>query len=87
MELAMYQPVPLPPALAAFAAVTDFLQTKELARYLGCARQTIFKAYSATGNYLGIRPVKLQNGALLWPINELAHMLAGGADELPSYRT
>lgn len=75
----MYQTVPLPPALANLASVTDFLQTKELALYLRCACQTIFKAYSATGNFLGIRPVKLSNGSLRWPIKDVARVLAGGA--------
>jgi hypothetical protein len=75
----MYQAAPLPTTLANLAAVTDFLQTKELAIYLRCAAQTIFKAYSATGNYLGIRPVKLSNRSLLWPIKDVARVLAGGA--------
>jgi hypothetical protein len=74
----MTQSVPIPSALAELAGVTDFLLTEELARYLRCADQTIRKAYSATGNYRGIRPVK-PGGRLLWPITEVARMLAGGA--------
>lgn len=74
----MNQSVPMYPALAELARVTDFLQTEELARYLGCKTQTIFKAHSATGSYLGIRPVKPGN-RLLWPITELVRVLTGAA--------
>jgi hypothetical protein len=71
-------PVPMPPALAEIAARTDHLVTSELALVLRRATQTIRKAYSATGHYLGIRPRKLGN-RLLWPIDDVAQVLAGGA--------
>ena len=69
----------LPPALARIAAEgTDHLVTNELASYLRCASQTIRKAYSLTGHYLGVRPLKLGN-RLLWPINDVAQLLPRGA--------
>jgi hypothetical protein len=74
----MNQSVPMPSPLAELAAVTDFLLTDELAHYLRCKAQTIRKAYSSTGNYLGIRPVK-PGSRLLWPLTEVTRMLAGGA--------
>jgi hypothetical protein len=70
--------VPMPPTLAEIAAGTDHLVTEELARLLRRASQTIRKAYSQTGHYLGIRPVKLGN-RLLWPIKEVSTVLTGGA--------
>lgn len=70
--------VPLPPTLVAIAANTDYLRTEELANILCRASQTVRKAYCLTGNYLNIRPVKLGN-RLLWPIKEVAKVLARGA--------
>jgi len=75
----MQNTVLLSSALARIAAEgTDHLVTNELASYLRCASQTIRKAYSLTGHYLGIRPLKLGN-RLLWPINEVAQLLPKGA--------
>lgn len=75
---AMTHAVPMPPTLATIAAKTDYLRTEELANLLCRASQTIRKAYCLSGHYLSIRPVKLGN-RLLWPIKEVAKVLAGGA--------
>lgn len=75
---AMNHAAPMSPALATIAAKTDYLRTEELANILCRASQTIRKAYCLTGHYLSIRPVKLGN-RLLWPIKEVAKVLAGGA--------
>lgn len=69
----MNQSVPVTSALTVLAAGSDFLLTDELARFLRCASQTIRKAYSATGHYLGIRPLKL-GSRLLWPIKEVVRV-------------
>lgn len=74
----MTHSVLMPSLLAEIATKTDHLRTDELARLLLRASQTIRKAYSLTGHYLGIRPVKLGN-RLLWPIKEVAKLLAGDA--------
>jgi hypothetical protein len=66
------------PTLAEIAAGTDHLVTEELARVLRRASQTIRKAYSQTGHYFGIRPVKFGN-RLLWPVKDVAEVLMGGA--------
>lgn len=69
----------LPPTLARLAALGfDHLLTGELAQQFRCATQTIRKAYSSNGNYLGIRPRKVGN-RLLWPIDQVGHVLTGGA--------
>jgi len=75
-DLAMTYAVSLPPALAKIALETDFLRTDELASVLRRASQTIRKSYSLTGNYLGIRPIKLGN-RLLWRIKDIAELLEG----------
>jgi len=72
----MTHAVPTPSYLAETATKTDHLRTDELARVLRRASQTIRKANSQTGHYLGIRPVKLGN-RLLWPIAEVAKLLGG----------
>jgi hypothetical protein len=75
----MKNSVLLPPTLARLAALGfDHLVTSELAQQLRCATQTIRKAYSTNGNYLGIRPLKV-GGKLLWPIADVGLVLAGGA--------
>ena len=69
----------LPPTLARLAALGfDHLITSELAQHLRCASQTIRKAYSSDGNYLGIRPRKVGN-RLLWPIDQVGQVLVGGS--------
>lgn len=74
----MNHAVPMSPTLAEIAARTDHLVTEELARVLRRASQTIRKAYSQTGHYLGIRPVKMGN-RLLWPAKDVAEAFTGGA--------
>ncbi|QYF99649.1 hypothetical protein [Massilia sp. NP310] len=73
----MYNAVPLPPVLAEIATTSDHLVTDELAHVLRRASQTLRKAYSTTGHYLGIRPKKIGN-RLLWPIDDVATLLRGG---------
>ena len=49
--------------------------TQELARVTGHADQTIRKAHSQTGEFLGLRPIKVGN-RLLWPLVEIALLLS-----------
>ena len=74
----MYTATPLPPVLAEIANISDHLVTDELAHVLRRASQTLRKAYSTTGHYLGIRPKKIGN-RLLWPIEDVAKVLQGDA--------
>lgn len=74
----MNHAVPMSPLLAEIAARTDHLVTEELALVLRRASQTIRKAYSQTGHYFGIRPVKIGN-RLLWPAKDVAEVFTGGA--------
>lgn len=82
----MNQSVPTTSPFAELATVTDFPVTEELASYLRRAAKTIRKAYSSTGHYLGIRPVK-PAGRLLWPIKDVVRVLAEVRSESPSHRT
>jgi hypothetical protein len=70
----MKRSVPVTSALTELAAVSDFLLTKELARFLRCKSQTIYKAYSEAGHYLGIRPLKL-GSRNLWRIKDVLRVL------------
>jgi hypothetical protein len=73
----MYSTIPPHSILAKIAITSDHLVTEELARVLHRATQTLRKAYSTTGHYLGIRPKKVGN-RLLWPIDEVNTLLHGG---------
>lgn len=68
---------PMFPVLAAIAAQSDYLLTNQFARQLGRAEQTLRKAHSLTGHYLGVRPIKLGN-RLLWPVRDVETLLLGG---------
>jgi hypothetical protein len=61
--------------------------TQELGRLTGHADQTIRKAHSQTGEFLGLRPIKIGN-RLLWSLAEIAVLLsdAGSNKEVQNYR-
>lgn len=56
-------------------AIKMLLCTEELANLLRMRPQSIRKCYSKTGNYLGIQPIKLPNGRLVWPYDQVAKLL------------
>lgn len=68
----------VPEELARIAQGRDHLLTPEFGRAIGRSGQTIRKNYCLTGEAYGIRPVKIGN-RLLWPVQEIASLLAGGA--------
>ena len=57
--------------------------TSQLAHLTGRADQTIRKIHSQTGEFFGIRPLKL-GGRLLWPLAEIA-LLLSSSNQLASY--
>ncbi|SNX59268.1 hypothetical protein SAMN06296273_0708 [Nitrosomonas ureae] len=63
--------------LAKLAIGRDHIQTDEIARVTNHKPQTVRKKYCLTGEYFGIRPVKLGN-RLLWPVADIAKLLNGG---------
>jgi hypothetical protein len=65
-----------PAALAEISAGRDHILTKEFAKAANRAIQTIRKNYCLDGECFGIRPIKIGN-RLLWPINQVAALLAG----------
>jgi len=46
------------------------LTTEEIARLLRVKSGTVRRGYCVNGHYMGIRPLKLPNGRLLWPKND-----------------
>lgn len=58
--------------------VGSSLSTQEVADALRVRRQTVAKALCLHGHYMGLRPVKLPNGRLLWSADDLARLI--GAD-------
>lgn len=45
------------------------LTTEKLAELLGVKPDTIRRGFCVDGAYLGLVPIKLPNGRLLWPIS------------------
>lgn len=54
------------------------LTTNDLARALGVQGPTIRRAYCVRGEYLGLKPIKLPNGRLGWPEEDVRHLLGEG---------
>lgn len=52
------------------------LTTNQLARALDMAAQSIRKRHCQTGSYFGVRPVKLRNGRLVWPLDSVGSLLS-----------
>lgn len=53
------------------------LSTEELASALRIAPQTARAGLCRNGHYLGLTPVKLPNGKLLWDAAEVARLTGG----------
>lgn len=64
-------PMPIP-------ANRDHVSTEELAAILAIDPQSIRKRHSMDGSYLGIRPTKLPNRRLLWPVADVKKLLSSG---------
>lgn len=54
------------------------LTTEELAARLRVAKETPRSALCRQGHYMGMRPVKLPNGKLLWDAAEAERLVSGG---------
>ncbi|WP_439889662.1 hypothetical protein ACS7SF_10080 [Ralstonia sp. 25C] len=61
----------------------DFLTTEEFAAVLAIEPQSLHKRYSATGSYHGVRPKKLPNGRLHWPVEQVKALLNGEINAAP----
>lgn len=57
------------------AVERPYITTAETARTFGVRAQTVRRAYCIGGNYMGIRPVKLPNRRLLWPMDGIRRVL------------
>lgn len=53
------------------------ISTEEMAAMLRIVPQTPRAALCRQGHYLGMRPVKLPNGRLLWDATEVERLTAG----------
>lgn len=54
---------------------TTRLTTNQLADALGVKGSTVRRSLCVRGHYLGVRPVKLPNGRLLWPLSEVERLI------------
>jgi len=53
----------------AVLADEQFQSTEAFAREIGIKPASVRKRYNQTGTYFGIRPRKLPNGRLRWPVD------------------
>lgn len=60
----------------------ESFNSKEFAGAVRVEPATIRRGYCVNGNYLGIKPLKLPNGRLLWPKAEVLRVLGAATDEL-----
>lgn len=56
-----------------------FISTGEFAERVRVKPETIRRGYCVKGHYLSVRPVKLENGRLVWPETPVEKALSGGA--------
>lgn len=63
--------------MPATTAKPSHVSTNEAARMLGISPQTLRANLCRSGHYFGIRPRKMPNRLLLWPVAEI--LAAGGA--------
>lgn len=52
--------------------------TNEVAQLQGVKPESLHRALSKNGNYLGMTPVKTENGRLLWPVGQVAVLFGQG---------
>lgn len=52
------------------------ISTKEFAAIFRVESQTVRRSYCVNGSYMGIKPLKLPNGRLLWPYMAVQKLLA-----------
>lgn len=57
--------------------LTEKFSTEEVSVILKVAPQTLRAALCRSGHYLGMRPVKLPNGRLLWDASAVESMISG----------
>lgn len=65
--------------VATSSSTRQFITTEELASALSLRPQSIRKRYMETGSYHGVRPVKLPNRFLAWPLDAVERLMRGEA--------
>ena len=58
-----------------FKATEDFQTTEDFAKLFKVKPATVRRGLCVNGHYLGIQPIKLPNGRLLWPTTRAKHLL------------
>lgn len=59
-------------------AEEEYGTTVDAAKILGLKPTTFRRGLCVAGHYLGIKPVKLPNGRLLWPLHRVRALVDGG---------
>ena len=53
----------------------SYISTNDFAYLLGVQGQTIRRGLCMNGHYMGVKPIKLLNRRLLWPIKDIQKIL------------
>ena len=56
---------------------SGMLSTREFGQVFRVEPGTVRRAYCTRGNYMGIKPLKLESGRLLWPAAEAQKVIEG----------
>ncbi|OMW53262.1 hypothetical protein AQ912_10085 [Burkholderia pseudomallei] len=56
------------------------ISTDEFADRMLVLRQTVLKTHSRTGQYAGVRPVRLPNRRLAWPVDEIEKLFSASGN-------
>ncbi|MCJ8501031.1 hypothetical protein [Desulfatitalea alkaliphila] len=55
--------------------MNQYLPTSKFAESLGVKNDSVRRGLCVKGHYLGVRPVKLPNGRLMWPAKAVEQLL------------
>lgn len=55
--------------------IFNYIPTDKFASYFHVKPESVRRAYCLNGHYLGIQPIKLPNGRLLWPQEPIGNLL------------
>lgn len=62
------------------SAQTTHINTEDLAKTLGVNPNTVRRGYCIQGHYMGIKPKKMPNRRLLWPVDKVQELINKGSE-------
>lgn len=56
---------------------SDHATTAQFGQTINTKPESIRRGFCTKGHYLGLKPIKLDNGRLLWPVDGIKRILSG----------